>query len=79
MTAATVPTMTLDDDTARELSRAAKQAETWLQRRDRLIVEALAKGGGVREVARLVGLTHPSVLNILKREAKGGTSDAPGA
>lgn len=68
MIAATVPAMTLDDDTARELSRAARQAETWLQRRDRLIVEAVAKGGGVREVARLVGLTHPSVLNILKRD-----------
>lgn len=65
--------MTLDDDITRELSRAAKQAETWLQRRDRLIVEAVAKGGGVREVARLAGLTHPSVLNILRREkeAKG--------
>lgn len=62
--------MALDADAARELSRAAKQAQTWLERRDRLIVEALAEGAGVREVARCAGLAHPTVLNIQRREAK---------
>lgn len=79
MTAATVAAMPLDDETLRDLSRAAKQASTWTERRDRLIVEAVQAGGGVREVARAVGLNHATVLYIVKRAAKGGTSDAPSA
>lgn len=66
MTADTVPPMPLDDDTARELSRAAKQAVSWTERRNTLIREAVAAGAGVREVARAVDLTHPAVLNIVK-------------
>lgn len=77
MTGGSLPTV-VPEDTARELSRAAKQAETWRERRDRLIVEALAAGAGVREVARCAGLTHPTVLNIQRRESKGGTGDATG-
>ena len=67
--------MPLDDDTARELSRAAKQAASWTERRNALIREAVAAGGGVREVARAVGLNHATVLNILKPRKRGGTSD----
>lgn len=36
--------------------------------RDRLIVEAHAAGAGVREIARLVGLTHPGVIRIINRK-----------
>lgn len=63
----------IETDALRELSRAAKQAATWLERRNRLIVEAVDAGAGIREVARAVGLTHPTVLNILRREKAGGT------
>lgn len=76
MTAATVPTMPLDDDTARELSRAAKNVTTWTDKRNGLIRDALAAGHGVREVARVVGLNHATVLNIQKPKKRGGTTDA---
>lgn len=76
MTAPTLPAMPLDDDTARDLSRAAKQATTWTERRNTLIREALAAGHGVREVARAVGLNHTTVLNIQTPKKRGGTRDA---
>lgn len=66
MTAATVPLMPLDDDTARELSRAAKQVTSWTDRRNTLIRDALTAGHGVREVARACGLAPATVLNIQK-------------
>jgi transposase-like protein len=56
--------MTLDDGTKRKLSHAAKQATSWTERRNTLIREALAGGGGVREVARIVDLAPATVLNI---------------
>jgi DNA invertase Pin-like site-specific DNA recombinase len=58
--------MPLDDATTRELARAAKQAATWTEKRNALIREAVAAGGGVREVARAVGLNHATVINIIK-------------
>lgn len=77
MTAATVPLMPLDDDTARELSRAAKQAASWTERRNQLIREAAAQGAGPRELGRAVGLSHAAVINILRPRKRGGTTDAP--
>jgi hypothetical protein len=71
MTASNLATMSLDEVAARELSRAAKQAQTWLEKRDQLIREAVAGGAGVREVGRAVGLTHPSIIKIVGR----GTRD----
>jgi hypothetical protein len=71
----TLPTVPLDDDTARELSRAAKQVASWTERRNTLIRDAVAAGGGVREVARAVGLNHATVLNILSPKKRGGTRD----
>lgn len=76
MTTTTVAAMPLDENTARELSRAAKQAATWTERRNALIRQAVADGGGVREVARAVGLNHATVLNIIKPRRRGGTDDA---
>lgn len=75
MTAPTLPAMPLDDDTTRELSRAAKQAVTWTERRNQLIREAVEAGAGVREVGRAVGLSHAAVINILRPRKRGGTSD----
>ena len=66
MTLATVPLMPLDEITARELSRAAKNVTTWTEKRNALIRDALAAGHGVREVARATGLAPATVLNIQK-------------
>lgn len=71
MTTTTVGGMSLDDDTARELSRAAKKAAAWTEKRNDLIREAVANGGGVREVARAVGLNHATVLNIITPRKRG--------
>lgn len=70
----TMALVPIDPDTARELHRAARQMDSFRARRDRLIVEAIEQqGAGIREVARLVGLTHPAVLKILRRRR--GTND----
>lgn len=66
---ATVRVMPVDPALAKRLAAAARKAEEWRAERDRLIVQAVAEGGGVREVARLVGLTHPSVLKTVRRAA----------
>jgi hypothetical protein len=57
-----------DVNTAQRLRRAAAQQERWHAERDELIRQARAEGMGVREIARLVGMTHPGVLAILARE-----------
>jgi hypothetical protein len=55
-------------DTARKLRRAAAQQARYHAERDELIRQARAEGLGVREIARLVGMTHPGVLAILARD-----------
>jgi transposase-like protein len=62
----TIPTVPVDPALARKLTTAAGKARDWTEERNRLVREAHAAGGGVREIARLVGLTHPAVLNIIK-------------
>lgn len=57
--------MPLDAQTIRELSRAAKQAVSWTERRNTLIKAAHEAGGGVREIARATGLNVGTVHNIL--------------
>lgn len=69
--------MPLDESTARELSRAAKNVTTWTEKRNTLIREALAAGGGVREVARIVDLAPATVLNIQTPKKRGGTRADP--
>ncbi len=61
---------TVDPTTTRALTRAAKAAAAAVGRRDALIVEAVRAGGGVREVARAVGMNHTSIRHIIKRESK---------
>jgi hypothetical protein len=63
----TVRSMALDPVDAREISRAAKQAQTWLAKRDELIRAAAAKGAGPRELGRAAALTHPSIIKIVER------------
>ncbi len=64
----------VDDRTARRLITAARKGGEWVERRDRLIVEALENGGTQAEVGKLVGLTQSAISQILAK-AKGG-SDA---
>lgn len=71
VSADTVPSMTLDDKTARELSRAAKNVTTWTEKRNALIRDALTAGAGVREVARATDLAPATVLNIQQPKKRG--------
>ncbi len=64
---ATVPPVPVDPALSKRLTRASQKAKDYTAERNRLIVEAHAAGGGVREIARLVGLTHPAVLRILAK------------
>lgn len=66
LTSPTLPSVPLDDSTARELTRAGKKAAEWTEKRNDLIRAAVGAGAGVREVARAVGLNHATVLNIIK-------------
>jgi DNA invertase Pin-like site-specific DNA recombinase len=66
----TIGAVPVDPAAAKRLTTAATKAREWTEERNRLIREAHAAGGGVREIARLVGLTHPTVLNILKPRAR---------
>lgn len=63
----TLAAMPLSDDEARELSRAANMVRTWTTNRNERIRAAHANGGGVREIARLVGLTHAAVRKIIAK------------
>jgi DNA-binding NarL/FixJ family response regulator len=65
--------VTLDDDTARELSRAAKQVQSFTERRNALIHEAVAAGHGIREVARATGLSPATIHNMIKPRKRGAT------
>lgn len=62
----TVPVVPVDPATARKLTNAADKARSWTEERNRLIREAYAAGAGLREIGRLVGLTHPAVMNVIK-------------
>lgn len=63
----TLAAMPISDDDARELSRAARMTDTWRTNRDNLIREVHAKGGGLREIGRLVGMTHRAVSKVIAR------------
>jgi hypothetical protein len=61
----------VDPDMARKIKREASKLEASRVERDRLIVQAVEAGGGVREVARLADLSHPSVLAIVRKARDG--------
>lgn len=58
-----------------KLARAGAASTAARFHRDKLIVEAFEAGGGVREIARIVGLSHPAVLKIIEK-AKRDEDDA---
>lgn len=61
---------------SQKLVHAAKMTGEWRAERDSLIRKAHDAGGGVREIARMVSLSHPAILGILARSAE-GQDDAP--
>lgn len=63
---ATVTVMPLDDQTAKELTRAHRNVQLWTEKRNELIRASHEAGGGVREIARATGLNVATVHNILK-------------
>lgn len=67
--APTLPRVAVDPDVERTLKRLAAKLEDSRLQRDRLIYEAWKGGAGYRELARIVGLTHPAVMNIVTRQA----------
>lgn len=56
----------LTADMTRALRRAGRNSKVGIERRNELIRQAHAAGGGVREIARAVELDHTSVLNVLR-------------
>lgn len=67
-----------DDERAEilaELTEIAERLERDRIERDASIVSAVRAGAGHRQVARAVGLTHPSIAKILAR----ATDDTAGA
>lgn len=56
------PMLTPDMDKA--LRAAGKNVAKWVAERDRLVKEAVAEGGSLREVGEAVGLTHTAVKFI---------------
>lgn len=65
MTAPSLVAVPLDDQTTRDLSSAAAKARTWTEKRNALIRAAYEAGGGVREIARAVGLNVGTVHTML--------------
>lgn len=61
----TLTPMPLDTQTASALSKAASNVRTWTTKRNELIREVHAAGGGVREIARATGLNVGTVHNII--------------
>lgn len=61
-------TTMLTTEMERLLGRSAHKLDRALAERDRLIREAAAQGGGLREIARAVGLSHAGVKKIVERE-----------
>ena len=62
----TVPAV-LTPETQKALRRAGQKATSATQERDRLIREALAAGGSLREIGDAVGLSHQAVKLIGQR------------
>lgn len=59
---------TLPQSLLSKLHEAGEKSKEWPVRRDKLIVEASKRGAGPREIARAVGLSHPSIIHILDRD-----------
>lgn len=65
MSATTLPPVAVDKELAKQLKRRAAQAIQARMELEELIIKAVAAGGSYREVAKLVGMTHPTVMKIV--------------
>lgn len=74
----TIAVMPLDEQTSRDLSRAAANVRTWTRKRNDLIRQAAASGAGVREIARATDLNVGTVHTMLHGRKRGGTRDDGG-
>lgn len=61
------PGVPVEKQLAYDLAAVAKEHRAWAAKRDRLIVIAVARGGSLREVGALVGLSHAGVKRIVER------------
>lgn len=66
MTETTLPRVTIEPDLARKLRTAGQKVSEWTTERDRLIREAVAAGGSLREVGEAAGVSHTAVKFIAK-------------
>lgn len=64
MAETTLPRVTIELDLERALRTAGRKVAEWTAERDRLVKEAVAAGGSLREVGEAVGLTHTAVKFI---------------
>lgn len=60
MAETTLPPM-IEPDMRKSLVKAGENVAKWTAERDRLVKEAVAAGGSLREVGAAVGLTHTAV------------------
>jgi DNA invertase Pin-like site-specific DNA recombinase len=60
----------LDPALAKRLATAARKGREWTERRDELIVAALSAGASQREVAKVAGLSQPTIHAIWHRDHK---------
>jgi transposase len=67
----------LDPELARRIRTAARKGGEWIDRRDRLIIEAIEAGASQREVAQHAGLSQPAVSGIWNRHREHGASHNP--
>lgn len=61
--ATTLPSM-MDAEIAKTLRLAGRKVTYWTEYRDRLIKQAVADGGSLREVGEAAGLSHTAVKFI---------------
>lgn len=59
----TLPLM-LQPDTEKALKTAGRKVAEWTAERDRLVKEAVAEGGSLREVGAAAGISHTAVKFI---------------
>lgn len=69
----------LESELSERLAQSSEQLLYWKRERHRLIREAYDAGGGVREIARAAGLSHPAIINILGTNRTRRSDKAPDA
>lgn len=64
MAETTLPSMTMTKDIEKALTTAGRKVAEWTSERDRLVKEAVAAGGTLREVGAAAGISHTAVKFI---------------